>query len=85
MFYSGEFSAFTMRLDGGNAPPIYTHTFHPLGLSGMLQVTLSEFSREFNEKADNVKMEIGNLFLEYVVKFYYGRCGGSYDIDDYAH
>ena len=63
MFNSGEFSAFTMRLDGGDIPPIYTHTFHPFGLSGMLQVTLSEFSREFNEKADNVKMEIGNLFF----------------------
>ena len=63
MFISGEFSAFTMRLDGGNAPPIYTHTFHPFGLRGMLQVTLSEFSREFNEKADNVKMEIVNLFF----------------------
>ncbi len=85
MFISGEFPAFTMRLDGGDAPPIYTHTSHPSDLSRMLQVTLSEITREFNEKADNVKMEIGNLFLEYVVKLYYGRCGGSYDIDDYAH
>ena len=63
MFISGEFLAFTMRLGGGCAPPIYTHTSHPSGLGGMLQVVLSEFSREFNEKADNVKMEIGNLFF----------------------
>ncbi len=85
MFNSGEISAFTMRLDEGNAPSIYTHTIHPLGLSGMLQGTPSEITREFNEKADNVKMEIGNLFLEYVVELYYGEYGKSYDIDDYSH